>query len=783
MYSYKWNRKTGGYTLVPQTGKFVAAEIRPVFAEELKLIGFDEHFDFDENEKRPICWAKQNTYLYRGEEIAKLEKTQYGRPLTPNYLVGKKALKPVDVESMLADPANVELMAALVADTQKRIKELYDQFAQSCDGAYIAFSGGKDSVLLLDLCHRTLPLSVPVVFSDTDMELPDTYEMWKTIQERYPERTFLLAKAPVPALENWKTFGPPSQTIRWCCTIHKSTPAIIKLREFYDKSSIRTQALVGVRNDESFRRSTYEDVSDSVKNTSQVNTQVIREWSAHELWLFTLAKDLPINHAYRKGLTRVGCILCPESSERHIWFVNKLYPEKVALFNNIITKVLGKTFVSKEDEQNYLACTGWRARRNGTELINRIDHPDEKIDGSVVTWLIAGKYLPQLKEWLQTLGVLYSDDSNVNIQYRDAKGREHVLCLDIIEAKAEMVYCRFAFENTSEIKVFGKNVRLCMHKAISCVGCRACEVECGSGALTFTEHGVKIDSTKCKHCLRCHSADYGCWSFKSRGASKMTNNSFAGMGAYQTFGLREEWVSDYVDKKENFSQLSALGVRMIPSARTWFRQAGLMKEGSCEPCKLLQVAEVKDVANRCLWDSMWMGLVQHSAVVKWFVTATEVGKEYTPDDLFTMIGNEVKDSTKKSGLSALRDMLTKSPFGTGNYPVVQVAMKGKQVASMTRVAHAVEDLALLYGMFLIAAEAEQSAFSVSQLMNADFSAKYISPLVAFAMPVAEFKQQCQGLANRYGDFIHCNFTLGLDEIKVKTDDKTIEDVVDLMLNA
>ena len=118
MYSYKWNRKTGGYTLVPQTGKFVAAEIRPVFAEELKLIGFDEHFDFDENEKRPICWAKQNTYLYRGEEIAKLEKTPYGRPLPPNYLVGKKVLKPVDVESMLADPANVELMAALVADTQ-----------------------------------------------------------------------------------------------------------------------------------------------------------------------------------------------------------------------------------------------------------------------------------------------------------------------------------------------------------------------------------------------------------------------------------------------------------------------------------------------------------------------------------------------------------------------------------------------------------------------------------------------------------------------------------------
>ena len=36
MYSYKWNKKTGGYTLTTQTGKFVASEIRPVYAQELK---------------------------------------------------------------------------------------------------------------------------------------------------------------------------------------------------------------------------------------------------------------------------------------------------------------------------------------------------------------------------------------------------------------------------------------------------------------------------------------------------------------------------------------------------------------------------------------------------------------------------------------------------------------------------------------------------------------------------------------------------------------------------
>lgn len=211
MYSYKWNKKTGGYTLIPETGKFVASEIRPVYAQELKLIGFDKHFRFDESETRPVCWARQNVYIYRGEEIAKIENVRYGCAIEPEYLVSPCALKPIDIEAMVAEPENQRLMAALVADTQKHMKEMYDKYMAKCDVAYIGFSGGKDSMLLLDICHRTLPLSVPVVFSDTDMELPDTYKVWEKVQDLYSERTFIKAKADVSAIQNWMTFGPPSK--------------------------------------------------------------------------------------------------------------------------------------------------------------------------------------------------------------------------------------------------------------------------------------------------------------------------------------------------------------------------------------------------------------------------------------------------------------------------------------------------------------------------------------------------------------------------------------------
>jgi hypothetical protein len=203
MYGYEWDRLTGGYRLTTQTGKFVASEIRPVYAEELAITGLGVRLIYNSAEMRPLLWAKQNLYLYRGEEIARLHKTRYGKPLDIDWkgvlcanedpykgIKPRKKVKlaPVDVVVMAAK--NRGIMTALVADTLKRIKEMYDDYAGKCGAIYIGFSGGKDFVVLLDLCHKVLPLDIPVVFSDTDMELPDTYRVWEEIQSRYEGRPF-----------------------------------------------------------------------------------------------------------------------------------------------------------------------------------------------------------------------------------------------------------------------------------------------------------------------------------------------------------------------------------------------------------------------------------------------------------------------------------------------------------------------------------------------------------------------------------------------------------------
>lgn len=61
--------------------------------------------------------------------------------------------------------------------TQTRIMEWYLHF----DGnVYVAFSGGKDSTVLLDLARRVFP-DIPAVFVDTGLEFPELREFVKTI--------------------------------------------------------------------------------------------------------------------------------------------------------------------------------------------------------------------------------------------------------------------------------------------------------------------------------------------------------------------------------------------------------------------------------------------------------------------------------------------------------------------------------------------------------------------------------------------------------------------------
>ncbi len=783
MYSYEWDQRTRGYQLTTQTGKFVASEIRPVFAEELALAGFEAQLLFDAEERRPLLWAKQNVYLYRGEEIAKLNKTRYGKPLDIEWKGAfredeglsegaktrrKVKLVPVDVGAMVAK--NRDIMTALVVDTLKRIKEMYDAYTGKCDAVYIGFSGGKDSVVLLDLCHKVLPLDVPVVFSDTDMELPDTYRVWEEVQSRYEGRPFLKVSAMTSALENWQLFGPPSQALRWCCSVHKSTPAILALKERLGRKSIKTLAFVGVRGEESQRRSEYDDVGDGLKSQSQVNAMPILAWSAHELWLYIFDHDLVLNEAYRKGLPRVGCLMCPMSTDRQNDLIRMNFPEETAPFADAVRNAIDREFSSKEDADAFVYEGGWYARKSGVSLKNVIAEPgvERKSDRVICEFPIEAELA--LTEWLKAIG---------KIEGAELSSR--------IDGQRGLLEC--IWTNGKADKIATKWLVYAVHKAIACSGCNACEAECPTGALRLEKDNfsekvkVVIDEATCVHCMRCYSPSDGCWRYYSKRYAGAKTMNISGINKYMTFGLKPEWIEVLANEGANFRQTTALGNRMVPAAVTWFREAGLIGDSTAiTTTPLLEVGNKRGFSDMLFWQLLWFRLANISPLVKWYVCNTDFDTGYQikqiDDSLAQSVGSA---SVRKGALQSLCQLVKSSPLGEGDGALIEAEMKGRTVEKLMRRSRSVDPLVVLYGLYVMAEKSGRDAFTVRQMMATEFDGEVVSPLAAFGILPDEFKKQCMGLAALHPDFIACSFTLGLDEVRLFPETNNRADVVRLIL--
>ncbi len=69
MYNYEWDSETGGYLLTTKISG-VVKEVRPVFKEELLLLGFNRQYNWQiPDTDLPLMWAEGRRYLYHGECI------------------------------------------------------------------------------------------------------------------------------------------------------------------------------------------------------------------------------------------------------------------------------------------------------------------------------------------------------------------------------------------------------------------------------------------------------------------------------------------------------------------------------------------------------------------------------------------------------------------------------------------------------------------------------------------------------------------------------------------
>ena len=220
------------------------------------------------------------------------------------------------------------------------------------------------------------------------------------------------ARTSFNALDSWKFIGPPARTIRWCCGVHKSAPSILKIKEILSErykcslneiKKFKVLAFTGVRKEESEARSTYETISDGNKHNVQINCNPILEWSSGEVFLYIYSQNLPINTAYRYGLNRVGCMLCPMSSSWTDLVQNRVYKNYLSPYLEIIRNSINTVFNSENEWKEYMESGGWKKRAGGKILTfgeDKITH----IKGEFQETFVIRNPNYSWKKWMSTIG-------------------------------------------------------------------------------------------------------------------------------------------------------------------------------------------------------------------------------------------------------------------------------------------------------------------------------------------------------------------------------------------
>lgn len=512
MYNYEWDIETGGYILLPTKITGVTKELRPVFYDELHLLGLDRDYGWIiPNAENPLMWAEGRRYFYRGELVA--EATGGGLFSVPvlKNVTRNISVEPVDIHKFV--DKNENILNGLVQRTLKDLYATFEEYRNKVDMSYVAFSGGKDSVAMLDIVQRALPHdSFDVVFGDTTMELGDTYKNVEKAKAFWGDLNWHIARTDFNATDSWKFVGPPARTIRWCCGVHKSAPSVLKIKEILaerknckiaDVKNFKVLAFVGVRKEESEARSTYEMVSEGNKHAVQINCNPILEWSSGELFLYTYARNLPINRAYRFGLHRVGCILCPMSSSWTDFIQNRVYPEEVAPYIRIIRDSINTSFKSEDEWKDYMEAGGWKKRAGGKILTFGENRVTNITDGGKETFVIRNA-TQSWKKWMITLGsfveirkgvyALQHGSISVEMEVREEKDKT-IISLPVLTKSKENIRFMYLFRNV-------------LYKTAYCQNCKECMAECPNGSLVITNDDIVINN--CLHCGRCLDRQKGC---------------------------------------------------------------------------------------------------------------------------------------------------------------------------------------------------------------------------------------------------------------------------------
>ena len=191
------------------------------------------------------------------------------------------------------------------------------------EGYYLAFSGGKDSVVIYDLAVKA-GVKFDPHYSITGVDPP---ELVKFIRQQYPD-----VKRHRPEMTMWqlivKSETPPTRLMRYCCRVLKETGGAGRL------------VVTGIRAAESNKRAGRRMVEGCLKDESKRFLHTIIDWDDSDVWQYIRENDIPYCSLYDEGFKRLGCIMCPMKGTKGMLRDAERWPRYYKLYLRAFGKML-----------------------------------------------------------------------------------------------------------------------------------------------------------------------------------------------------------------------------------------------------------------------------------------------------------------------------------------------------------------------------------------------------------------------------------------------------------